>query len=442
MNTNDNNRIGMLRSGIAAWAGYDFINSLLIINGSLYFSAWITQDQGVNQFWYGFTYVISTLLLLAILPIKGAVLDRFRTGREILFVLSVILAVAAFCLPGIANRQDDSLRIVLALGVFGVINFAYQASLVSYNWTLVHLRGVNNIADVRRVSGLGEAAGSLGSVVGVGLGLLLLELAQTPGSSAVWHVAENSERISIFFPLSIIFLVLVVVDFWFLGQGCRTQTSGVTNDKSYRELLVESIALIKNTPSLRRFLLSFLFFADGLLTVQLYLPVYMRDQLHLPDSDVAKMFVLALLAGAAGASIFAKYGRNRDTRRTLLVSLWGWIPTLFAFAFIVNIYAFAILMVWCGLLYGVVWSSARAYLIELTPEHVLGRTFSFYAVFDRSASILGPLIWGGIMFLPIAHAPNRYIFAFVAMSLMVLVGIFLLLGTGKVQDANVNATHQ
>jgi len=83
-------------------------------------------------------------------------------------------------------------------------------------------------------------------------------------------------------------------------------------------------------------------------------------------------------------------------------------------------------MSWSGVLYGVIWSVSRAYLIELAPSERLGRAFGSYAVFERCASVVGPLAWGAVMLLPLSLG-TRYIFAFSTMSGLVLISAVLLL---------------
>src|SRR5690348_14634846 len=99
-------RLSHLESGIPAWVAYDFINSLLIINGSLYFSAWITRDQGVNPFWYGLTFSLSTLVLLLLLPLKGALIDRHGFGRQLLIGTSFFIGLGAVLLFGLGHRSE------------------------------------------------------------------------------------------------------------------------------------------------------------------------------------------------------------------------------------------------------------------------------------------------------------------------------------------------
>lgn len=401
-------------SGIAPWIAWDFIKSILIINGSLYFSVWITQKQGVSSFWYGFTFAISTVLLLIVLPIKGAALDRHGIGHHLLFWLSILFGVSAIVLRQVGHLENLRWRITGTLVIFGAINFFYQASLVPYNWLLVRLRGVKTSQDVRKISGLGVSFGSLGDVVGAILGVVIL---------SVFLKSDSDAYIDLFLWLGLLFIGLFVVDYLLLRRGIELRKGD--DSERLKDLLRVAFSMLRTKGPLRNFLWSFLFFADALLTVQLYIPIFMRERLHLSDFASSAAIAVSLTGGAVGASIFAFWGRNRDLRRIILAILGAWAATLVLFGFVENKSVFLALMIWAGILYGGLWSASRAYVIEITPEDKLGRTFGFYAVFERCASIVGPLVWGSIMFLPLA-ASLRYIAAFSTMSLLIVLSILIL----------------
>lgn len=417
-----------INSGVPAWVAFDFINSLIIINGSLYFSAWITQDQQVNSFWYGFTFSISTLLLLLLLPAKGALLDRFGWGRPLLLVTSILIALSSILLFPLGHRNEWLWRVVGTLVLFGLINLLYQASLVSYNWLLPHLRGVEGAVDIRRVSGWGEAAGSLGSVVGALLGATLLN---------TFLQNSASRRIDLFLYLGLMFFVLFILDYAVLRRGI-VEHEIKQDSESFMRLVRSSFNLLRTRSETRRFLFSFLLFADALLTVQLYLPIFMRERLALDDASSSIAFALSLTAAALGATAFSYWGRRKSPKRTIQFCLVAWVLTLAAFSVIEDRRMFLGLMIVAGIEYGVLWSAARAYIIELTPRTHLGRTLGFFAVFERCASIIGPLLWGSVMLLPL-NIPGRYLVAFNMMAVLVLAAV-LILATSKSDSSMITSS--
>jgi UMF1 family MFS transporter len=329
------------------------------------------------------------------------------------------MTLAAFILPDLGHRTDPLWRIVGTLVVFGLINLFYQASFVPYNWLIVHLRGVKSLEDVRRVSGLGESFGSLGSVVGAILGVAILKTFLSNSPTAY---------IDLFRWLAVLFGGLFVLDYILLSKGIETKPGA---GESYRTLVSEGFQLFRQRGPMRSFLLSFFLYADALLTVQLYIPIYMRERISLSDTSVSAAIAISLSAGAIGAFVFSQAARRLNQRSIIIATLGAWALTLFLFGLISSSTKFFLLISWAGILYGILWSASRAYLVQLVAREMLGRTFGFYAIFERSASIVGPLIWGAIMLLPLSLY-WRYFGAFVAMSLLVVFGLLVLVSKREV----------
>src|ERR1700693_1946670 len=120
---------------IRGWIGFDFANSLIIINGILVYSRWLLTEQKSSELGLNLSMAGSTLLLFVLSPLLGAQLDRHRNGKFLLLTTSILLGVFTFALTWVADR-DGFQKILLTLFAFGLINLAYQLSLVPYNWSL------------------------------------------------------------------------------------------------------------------------------------------------------------------------------------------------------------------------------------------------------------------------------------------------------------------
>src|ERR1017187_6705573 len=82
----------------AAWSLFDFCNSFVIINGSLYISQWVTS-HGVREFWYGFTFSLSTVLLLLTAPAIGWIVDQTTRRVSWLRAQTVVITMFAVAIP-------------------------------------------------------------------------------------------------------------------------------------------------------------------------------------------------------------------------------------------------------------------------------------------------------------------------------------------------------
>jgi UMF1 family MFS transporter len=412
------------KSALLAWIGYDFINSLVIINGSLYFSRWIILDQGAGSFWYGFTFFVSTLVLLIISPIAGAIIDRRRNGLSLLAYLSFSLGVFAITLTNLGGYPQHWVRLGGTLVTFGLINVVYQLSLVPYNWLLPQMRGVLDLRDVTRYTGWGEAAGCVGSVVGALLGrqLLITWLGETPGG-----------RLALQGVMGWIFILLLVPVFIVLVRGTErvavAARSYAATESGLRVYIRDNVRLARQRPRLTRYLIAFMLYADALLTVQLFLPIYLREHVGFGDSATSIAFAVALSAAAIASSIVG-WVRPRRLRLVISVSLALWLGAFVSLAYATtNGILIWSTLVTSGILFGVLWTASRAYLFELTEQATLGKGYGLYSVFERCASLLGPLCWGVVMLLPYSMRV-RYSIAFGVMGLLILLGILLLLDVG------------
>ncbi len=75
-----------------------------------------------------------------------------------------------------------------------------------------------------------------------------------------------------------------------------------------------------------------------------------------------------------------------------------------------------------GLFYGPLRSVSRALLSRILPAHLTGRGFSFYTVAERFATMVGPLVWGGIV-TGLGGTALGYTRALIAMSVIVIIGL-------------------
>lgn len=155
------------------WSLYDFANSLLIINVGLYFSQWLIVDNGVSDVWYNITLTLTALILLLSAPTLGMLSDR--RGKIVVFLRAttfpMILAAVALGVSG-QYIESDWIRPVVGLIAFFFIMFFFHASLVFYNTLLGH---ISTEREYGRISGIGFAAGWIGSIVGLLLILPFVE---------------------------------------------------------------------------------------------------------------------------------------------------------------------------------------------------------------------------------------------------------------------------
>jgi UMF1 family MFS transporter len=379
------------RRYVGWWVLYDFVNSLFVINGSLYYSQWLVTKQGVSEGIYGLAYVVATIGLLIVAPALGVHLDRRRRGLRLLFLSTLAMGGLGITLWALGSAASESARHLGTLVVFGAIVLIYQLSLIVYNWILRGARELGTRNEAKRLTGYGDASGSLGSVVGAIAGAVLYARLQGP-----------NRELEVILVMGGIFLLLGLGVVWLMSRSVGEDAplagprpgdvegmAGRLEGAGWRL----AVGVLRKNGALWRYLLVFMIYADALLTVQLYLPVFMRQGVRLPSGQVSVAFALALSMGALGALTYSRMSRRWQSPWVILVTLVLWTADLLWLAARPQALSFWACMVASGVLYGMLWAASRALMYEMLARAELGRGFGFYGIFERAASVIGPLLW-------------------------------------------------
>jgi MFS transporter, UMF1 family len=407
---------GTVTSGAAAWMVLDFLLSLFAVNGLLCFSFWIVQGEGVHPFSYGLVYALAAALVVLTLPLLGWIIDGRFSGSQVLVTLSLLMGAAAALSPMIARLGDRETRVAGALLLFGLLAYTFQAALIPYDWMLVRLRGLSGVPRTARVAVLGKGVGSLGAAAGALLAALLLR--DVFPAAAGWRRALCV--------VAVLFMIAVALDFLiFLRKWVLPEDPETVRTMALRSLLGDGFAMARRSAELRRFLIGFFLFANALFAVLLYLPLWLRERWGLAERELALALAAALAVAAIGAFVTARTIAASGARKVLVASLALWAVVLIALGLIGSAGWLYPLLLAAGALHGTLWAASRAYLIEIAPADLVGRVRGFHVVFGRCASILGPLLWGGVMLLG-AGAESRYRIAFLLMALLVAASLSFL----------------
>jgi MFS transporter, UMF1 family len=89
---------------------------------------------------------------------------------------------------------------------------------------------------------------------------------------------------------------------------------------------------------------------------------------------------------------------------------------------------------------GGVWVVSRAFIVELSPPERVGEFFGFYGFAGKAASILGPMIWGIVIWVLNTTDTLKYRVAVMVLLGMVLVAAYLF--RNLTQQLSDKASHQ
>lgn len=399
------------RKNYFLWIFFDFANSLAFINVSFYFSLWWVSEHGESDFWISLAAAFSTLLLLITLPYLGHVSDR--SGKKLVFLrMFTLLTILAQGLMGFLALQtpfSKSLDVSVLIFYFLVLLF-YQATLPFYN---AFLRGFAEKRGSNAVAGMGLGFGQLGNI----LGILL-----------VMPVVAQWGRASGFVAAAILFLIFSLPVLLFFKEPAHTET--LEKETHYWTSLKKAAKI----PGLLPFLLSYYFFADAILTLQLFLSLYLEEVGSMDDKQKALVVVLALVFACLGAWLASRFARLfSSTRSAIHVLIGSWAVLLGALSLVSSLLIFYPLVLLNGFAFGCLFSLSRAFYAEITPKNQQAELFSVYILCERAASILGPLLWSTVIFFFTPYGAIRYRVAMFSLALMIGVSflIFRKVGTSE-----------
>ena len=394
----------MNRKQVAAWAMFDFANSVYpAVITSVVFQLYFIQvvvgnEASEGDLWWTRAVSLSALIVALSAPVLGAIADRAGVRKRFmgLYVGLCVTAVALFTTlgPGLVFK---------AFVLFVLANVGFESCLVFYN---AYLPEIAPREKQGWVSGLGFGVGYLGSA----LGLVLALPFATSNVQMVWVM------------VGVFFVVFAIPSFKYLPEDEKGDMSvgqaavwGVTN---FRALWGE----VMREKQLRRFLIAFFFYIDGVLTA-----IYMSTSLAattfgFTQDQLIYLFLMVQIAALTGAFTLAKPTDRFGPKKVITGVLFLWIAVSLSIYFVTTQAAFAALALVAGFGLGSVQAASRAFMASLIPRGRESEMFGFYALCGKSSSIIGPLIFGYVAF---ATGGNQRL-AVMAISVLFVIGLVLL----------------
>lgn len=405
-----------MNKNVFLWGLYDFANTpLTAAIGGLFLAQWIVLDNKLDDIWYGGTYAIATILLLFTSPFWGAWSDQ--TGKRMPFLswMTLILLITGTFLGIVATSSLPSItRVILVLILFFLIQYFYQVSLIFYNSLLT---SISTLKTRGIVSGIGNVFSELGWLLGPAILL--------PFATGITLFGEPG-RGQVFIPSVLILLVLgLPMIFWF--SETKTKLVVKIDFKTVYDKTIQGfVSLIRKNKNATIYLASFMFISDALLTAQLFFAIYL-DQIY-KISDTQKLLALVVMGIFAIPSsyVFGKLNDIYGSKKLLLLACSNLIVAFFLIAITSSLPLMYILTSFLGIGFGGFYTVSRVLLTKISPATSLGEYFGFYSTFERFASIIGPLTWGGVTFFLRDFGEIKFRAAVLALVGLMIIGTILL----------------
>ena len=395
----------MNKKQVGAWALFDLANSVYpavitsVVFQVYYINTVVGNTDSIGDWWWGRAVSLSALIVAISSPLLGAIADRAGMRKRFMafFVAMCVTGVALFTTVGPG-------AVAWGFTVFVFANVGYEACLVFYN---AYLPDIAPSDKQGWVSGLGFGVGYAGSAVGLLLALPLIET----NIDLVWVM------------VAVFFILFSIPSFLFLPQDQASDMSvgraarwGVTN---FREILGE-VLWEKN---LRRFLLAFFFYIDGVLTAIYMSSTVASTTFGYTQNELVYLYIALQIAALVGAFALAKPTDFLGPKKILsgVLVMWTLVAVSIGFIPTSKLWFGALAMV-AGFGLGSVQAASRAFMAALIPKGKEAEMFGFYALCGKSSSVVGPLVFG---YIAMASGGNQRL-AVMAISILFIVGLGLL----------------
>ena len=323
---------------IFSWSVYDFANTIFAMNViSLYFALWVTVDMKGEDILYSLALSGSMLLVAISSPIMGTMSDR--VGRRMPFLI-----------------------------------------LFTFNALLPQVSGKNKIG---RVSGYGTSLGYCGTIAGL---LLVRPFVLKYGRQAA------------FIPTAILFLLFSLPCFLFVKDRLveRREKFELQIRGAFKKTK-ETFLNIKQYPGLFNFLIAAFIALNAINTIIVFMSVYVKKVIGFTDPEIITFYIVSTVFAIMGSFAAGFITDRLGSKRVLLGALRLWCASILLVIISFSKTTFWIVGPLVGICLGATWTSSRALVVDLSPPQMVGEVFGFYSLAGKSASIIGPLIWGLIV---------------------------------------------
>ena len=396
---------------IASWILYDAANSAfgsIVVTAYyiLYFKSQVVGDIHRGDYLWGKMVGLSMLFLALISPVLGAIADHGRFRKKFLLFFTVLSIGSTIgliaCSPG--SLGGSILFFCLAL-------IGYEAGITFYD---SFLPDVSTDQNVGKISGWGFGVGYVGGILSIALSYPFIA-----GKDASWTLV----------PLWIVvgqFALLSLPIFFYLRESGNSSpnSAGVSLASSVREgvrSFLGTVSDLRHYPELGLFLLSYLFFYDGLATVISFGGTFAKDTLGFETKEIFLVFILSNVIAVPGSFLGGFLTDRIGGKKTVLWTLVGWILTILALAFSQSKAAFYVVITLVGLGLGSTQGAARALFAQMVPKDQEARFFALKGLCGKAGTVMGPIVFGAV-----SYATSNQRFAASALLFFFIVGFALL----------------
>jgi UMF1 family MFS transporter len=157
--------------------------------------------------------------------------------------------------------------------------------------------------------------------------------------------------------------------------------------------LCDTARFIRQRGDILRFLIAYLFYANGLTALFAFGGVYAVGTFGLDMTEMMRFAIALNISAGLGAAAFAWLDDWLGPKRTIMVAITGLLVSG-----TVLVFARSTLMLWVfgfvlGLFVGPAQAAGRSFMARLSPKPMETAMFGFYAFAGKATAFLAPLVF-------------------------------------------------
>jgi len=390
-----------------AWTMYDWANSvhnlvIITVVFPMYFLATTsTKDadgnvindvvnffgfQVQNSVLYSYTISVATLLLVFLNPILTPLADY--SGRRKFFMKIFCYLGAASCAYFFFFTRDNVSFVVIA---FGLSIMGWGGSIVFYNSFLPEIATEDRFDNL---SARGFMMGYIGSVILLVFNLIMIMKPEFVGLTQADSDSGFTARIS-FLTVGIWWALFAQIPFYYLPKDQVRPLAGNWLRSSFSEL-GKVLKEVRQNKLVTKFLLAFLFYDMGVMTVIYVATIFADKILHIEKTGLIVTLLLIQLIAIPGSFLASWLSSKFGNTKALLIEIFIWSLMPLAAYFTTSQYEFYGIAAVVGLVMGGIQSLSRSTYAKLIPEGTedTASYFGFYDIIEKIAITVGTLLFG------------------------------------------------
>lgn len=374
---------------VVAWAFYDWANSAyatVVLAGffPLFFKQYWAADMPAtaSTFWLGTANSASSLLIVVLAPLMGAVADRAGARKRYLvrFALLGLIATATLWFVGRGDWGP-------AAALFAIATVGFMGANVFYDALLIE---VAPAGQGDRVSALGFALGYLGG------GLLFAGCVALVLMPETFGFANAGAAVRFSFLLTAAWWAVFSVPLLLGVAEPAARAPGAV--RAFRDGLRELRRTLRDIAAHRNvavFLAGYFLYIDGVDTV-VRMAVDYGMSIGFGANDLIAALLVVQFVGFPATLLFGYLARPLTPRGGITIALAVYAAATVWASTMRETWEFYALAVVIGLVQGGVQALSRSFFARLVPPQQAGEFFGFYNMMGKFAAVIGPFLVGAV----------------------------------------------